>query len=376
MKKLFSCFLTLMITSSLVMGQDLKQQVQQIANQYKAVGVAYVVVKDGQIIHKDAIGKSSLENNTPLDVDYNIFRIASISKSFTATALMQLIEQKRISLDDDMSDLVGFRVRNPHFPDTKITLGMVLSHTSSINDFGGYFELDVINPSKGEYWQESYNKYEPGTDYMYCNLNFNMAGAVLERLVQVRFDEYIKQQILDPLDLYGGYNVDSLDALRFTSLYTYDPQQDKYILESSAYVSRSKEIAAHQIGVSTPIFSPTGGMKISAVDLAKYMIMHMNYGQYTGQRILSEASSKLMQSKRSEQAGYGLALQETEKIIKNEHLVGHTGSAYGMYSSMFFSPEKKYGIVVITNGCEHIFSDGELNLTTEITNLLYDKLIR
>ena len=376
MKTIVSSCIALLISSSFLLAQDIKSEVKTIADKYKAIGVAYVVVKDGKIIHKDAIGKSSVENNTPLDVDRNIFRIASISKSFTATALMQLVEKKVISLDDDFGDLVGFPVRNPHFPDTKITLGMVLSHTSSINDANGYFVLDVIDPSKNENWEKSYNDYQPGSKYQYCNLNFNMAGAVLERLTQVRFDNYIRQQILDPLGLYGGYNIDSLDQSRFTSLYTYDEKSEKFILEPSAYTSRSKEIENHKLGITTPIFSPTGGMKISATDLAKYMIMHMNYGKSNHVRILKKSSSKLMQTKRSEEAGYGLALQETDKLIKNEHLVGHTGSAYGLYSSMFFNPKEKYGIVVITNGCVHVFTDGELNLTTEITNLLYDKLVK
>ena len=76
------------------------------------------------------------------------FRIASISKSFSATSIMQLVEAKKLSLDDDVSKLVGFKVRNPRFPKTVITLRMILSHRSSINDSQGYFTLDAINPAK------------------------------------------------------------------------------------------------------------------------------------------------------------------------------------------------------------------------------------
>lgn len=360
----------------MLFAQDLKNEVQKIADQYKAVGVAYVVVKDGQIIEKNAIGKSSLENNTPLDVDRNIFRIASISKSFTSTALMQLVEKKKISLDDDFGDLVGFVVRNPKYPETKITLRMVLSHTSSINDANGYFDLDVINPSKNSNWQKSYNDYAPGSKYEYCNLNFNMAGAVLERLTNIRFDTYIRQQILNPLGLYGGYCIDSLDNTRFTSLYAYDSKNDKFIHEPLAYNPRSEEVRNHVLGETTPIFSPTGGMKISAVDLAKYMIMHMNYGKSGKVKILGKKYSKLMQTKISEDSGYGLALLETTKLIPGQHMVGHTGSAYGLYSSMFFNPKEKFGIVVITNGCVLEYENGEVALPAKITNLLYEKLIK
>ena len=376
MKNIISCCLTILVSNTMLFGQNLKTEVQKVADQYKAVGVAYVVVKDGKIIEKNALGQSSIENNTPLDVDRNIFRIASISKSFTSTALMQLVERKKISLDDDFGDLVGFPVRNPKFPDTKITLRMVLSHTSSINDANGYFELDVINPAKNPNYHKSYNEYEPGSDYQYCNLNFNMAGAVLERLTNVRFDTYIRQQILNPLGLYGGHCVDSLDNSRFASLYSYNSKQNEYVLEPSAYNPRSEEIRNYKIGESTPIFSPTGGLKISAVDLAKYMIMHMNYGKSGKVKIFGKKYSKEMQTKVSTKSGYGLALLETTKLIPGEHLVGHTGSAYGLYSSMFFNPKEKYGIVVITNGCLPTYKDGSVALTTEIVNLLYQRLIK
>ncbi|MCA5006766.1 serine hydrolase domain-containing protein [Sphingobacterium bovistauri] len=376
MKKIISCCLTVLMSNVLLFGQDLKSDVKKVADKYKAVGVAYVVVKDGEIIEKNAIGYSSIENNTPLDVDKNIFRIASISKSFTSTAIMQLVEKKRLSLDDDFSDLVGFSVRNPKFPNTKITLRMVLSHTSSINDVNGYFDLDVINPAKNSNWQKSYNNYEPGTNYQYCNLNFNMAGSVLERLTNIRFDNYIRQQILNPLALYGGYCIDSLDNKRFASLYSYNKDKEEFVHEASAYNPRSEDVRNHILGVTTPIFSPTGGMKISAVDLAKYMTMHMYYGKSGKIKILGKNYSKMMQKKLSEKEGYGLALLETSQLIAGEHLVGHTGSAYGLYSSMFFSPKKKYGIVVITNGCIPTYKDGNVALTAEIVNLLHDRLIK
>ena len=368
--------MTILMSNVLVFAQDLKSEIQNVADKYKAVGVAYVVVKNAKIVEKNAIGQSSIEHNTALDIDRHIFRIASISKSFTSTALLQLVEKKKISLDDDFGDLVGFPIRNPKYPDTKITLRMVLSHTSSVNDVNGYFELDVINPAKNPEWQKSYNDYAPGTKYQYCNLNFNMAGAVLERLTNVRFDTYIRQQILNPLGLYGGYCIDSLDNARFASLYAYDSKNDKFVHEPMAYNPRSEDVSNHVLGVTTPIFSPTGGMKISAVDLAKYMIMHMNYGKSGKVKILGKKYSKLMQTKISDQEGYGLALLETTKLIPAVEMVGHTGSAYGLYSSMFFNPKEKFGIVVITNGCVPKYENGNVALTAEITNLLYEKLIK
>src|SRR5699024_9403802 len=138
-------------------------------------------VKDGEIIYSNAFGKKSLENDTPLRTD-DLFRIASISKSFSATAVMQLVESGEVSLEDDVSNLIGFKVRNPHYPETVITLRMLLSHRSSLSDRAGYFTLDTINPEINPETHESYNNYQPGTEYEYCNLCYNMIGAILERI--------------------------------------------------------------------------------------------------------------------------------------------------------------------------------------------------
>ncbi len=289
---------------------------------------------------------------------------------------MQLVEQRKLKLSDDFSDLVGFKIRNPKFPETKITLKMVMSHTSSINDSEGYFNLDVINPDKNPNWAKCYNDYEPGKGYQYCNLNFNMVGTIIEKFSGERFDQYVKHHILDPLGLYGGYCVDSLDRSKFTTLYEYDAKTMQFTASPMAYNPRSEEIKNYKMGYSTPILSPTGGMKISASDLAKYMTMHMNYGKYKGGRIISKKSSKLMQTKLSDTENYGLALLSSTNLIAGKTMTGHTGSAYGLYSAMFFQPKEKFGIVVITNGCKPVYDKAFVELIKASMNTLYDNLIK
>lgn len=374
-KKITLACIGLIMSSQLIaQSADFDQKLQAVANKYEAVGLAIVVVKDGAPVYNNAIGYKNLDTKAALTTD-NLFRIASISKSFSSTAIMQLVEKGKISLSDDFSDLVGFKVRNPKFPNTKITLEMVLSHRSSINDSNGYFELDVINPEKNANWAKSYNDYEPGKGYQYCNLNFNMVGAVLERLTDIRFDQYIKQQILSPLGLEAGYCVDSLDQSRFATLY--DKQDGVFKAQTSAYNPRSEEIRNYKMGISTPVFSPTGGMKISASDLAKYMMMHMNYGQLGTTKIISKKSSKRMQKGLSSKENYGLALLENFKLIPGEHMIGHTGSAYGLYSNMFFEPKKKFGFIVITNGCVPTMDgDDDILLSKEVIRLLYSEFVK
>ena len=355
--------------------QQAEQAITDLMAKYKAIGLSVAVVKDGGIVYTHSFGLKDVESKTPLS-DQDIFRIASISKSFSATSIFQLIEKGKLSLSDDFSKVVGFKVRNPKFPETVITVKMVMSHTSSINDSEGYFNLDVINPDKNPNWAKCYNNYEPGKGYQYCNLNYNMIGTVIEKLSGERFDQYVKNHILDPLKLYGGYWVGGLDANLFTTLYEYSDSTKAFTPAPLAYNPRTDEISKYVMGYSTPIFSPTGGMKISATDLAKYMSMHMFQGKYEGVRIISKTSAKVMQTKISEEEGYGLAIRTVADLIPGKVMKGHTGSAYGLYSMMFFHPKEKFGIVVITNGCIPVYTNGYNDFLANATNILYNNFIK
>ncbi len=370
--------ITFLLSCSIsVFAQNEKAEadLREIMKKLDVVGLSVAVVKKGDIIYANSFGLKNIETKAPLS-NTDIFRIASISKSFSATSIMQLREAGKLSLDDDFSDLVGFKIRNPKFPDKVITLRMVLSHTSSINDSQGYFTLDAINPSKNPDWAKCYSDYAPGEGYRYCNLNYNMVGTVIEKLSGERFDNYVKNHILNPLELYGGYNVDSLDASRFATLHEYDATTKTFKPSPAAYNPRREEIRNYVMGYTTPIFSPTGGMKISATDLAKYMSMHMNMGKYKGRRIISKKSAKLMQTKVAEEEGYALALTNLDDLIPGKMMVGHTGSAYGLYSAMFFHPKEKFGIVVITNGCNPTYTKGINDVLRAGVNSLYENFIK
>ncbi|SFC10219.1 Acyl-homoserine lactone (AHL) acylase PvdQ [Parapedobacter composti] len=347
---------------------------QAIMHQYQAVGLAVAVVKDGNIIYNQSFGWKDADKRLPLSND-DVFRIASISKSFSATAIMQLVEAGKLTLDDDVSELIGFTVRNPRYPDAVITLRMLLSHTSSLNDSQTYHSLDVVNPAANPDWQKCYSRYRPGERYRYCNLNYNMVGTIIERVSGERFDRYIKRHILDPLGLYGGYCIDSLDARRFANIYRYNAKEGRFSHSEAAYARQSDELERYVMGYSAPIFSPTGGMKISARDLARYMIMHMNLGHVGQTEIMTRASSEAMQRPVAADIPYGYAIRTTDELIKGKTLKGHTGSAHGLYSTMFFDPEENFGIVAMTNGCRHETINGFDALLWSTVNCLYTHFI-
>ncbi|MEO7313842.1 MAG: serine hydrolase domain-containing protein [Ginsengibacter sp.] len=367
--------LLLLAFSSTAQIDEAESAIQKIMEEHPVVGLSVAVVKEGKLFYTRSFGLKNIENNIPL-TDESLFRIASISKSFTVTSLMQLIEKKKLKLTDDASTLMGFKVRNPRYPEKVITLEMLLSHTSGINDSQGYFTLDAIDPAKNPDWQKCYNDYEPGNGYMYCNLNFNMAGSILEKYSGERFDQYVVNHVLSPLHLKGGYNVNNLDAGSFATIYDYNVDSTKFIASPSAYALRKQEIDNYVMGYTTPVFSPTGGLKISAPDLARYMLMHMKEGKLNGTRIISRKSEQAMRKPRSDKENYGLALETTSKLIPGETLIGHTGSAYGLFSAMFFEPKKKFGIVVISNGCHPGYTDSYNTVIREVINALYNNVVK
>jgi len=363
-------------TPVLVSAQRVKvdSMLRAILQESPAVGMSVAVVKKNRIVYTHSVGFKNIERGIPLTDDC-LFRIASISKSFSATSIMQLYEQGKLSLDQDVSELIGFPLRNPAFPNKVITLRLMMQHLSSINDSQGYFSLDSINPAKSAQWARCYSKYEPGTHYDYCNLNYNMIGAIIERVSGERFDQYVLNHILTPLQIYGGYNLDELDTARLASIYEYRTDSARFVLSPGAYASRTKEVAQYVMGYSTPIFSPTGGMKISATDLATYMLMHSRLGKAKGMRILKTSSAQIMQTPANGSLGYGFAIETEDNIIPGEIMRGHTGSAYGLYSAMFFNPKKKYGFVVISNGCNPGYTNGLNTVIRKSIQTLYEQII-
>jgi CubicO group peptidase (beta-lactamase class C family) len=166
---------------------------------YHIPGVAACVVKDGQVIWTGTYGWANIEDSIQV-ADTTVFKLASVSKPFTGSALMQLYQEGFFDLDDDINDYLPFVVVNPNFPDSVITFRMLLTHTSSINDnwdvlfsvetWGGDSPMDLgwfleqyLAPG-GVYYQAyvNYNIFPPGTEWDYSNVAFALAGYLVETI--------------------------------------------------------------------------------------------------------------------------------------------------------------------------------------------------
>lgn len=375
--------MTIVLALRPLSGQ-MQQAVERIRTDYNLMGLSVVAVCDGKIAGEWYAGLRDLDRNLPVNENTK-YRIASISKFVMTTAMMKLYDQKRIDLDEDASTYLGFTLRNPNHPDTPITVRMLLLHTGSINEGAGYDRFlmatynNVGNPPSfrellipgGLYFTDDmWRKEGPGEYYTYCNANFGLAGTIIEKITGQRFEEFMQQNLFIPLGITGSYipegvtDINNLAVIYGTEEGKWRPGTDDY----KGVMSSPRDFSGYVTGTNGAVFSPQGGLRISAAELARIMTLHMNKGKYNRERIVSTKSIKLMHkaqfvsnSTNSDDEGVrkgnrGLSVQilpETASggiLPEGSHFLGHSGSAYGLVSDFYFDPKGKYGFIFITNG--------------------------
>lgn len=362
----------------------LEKDLTAIARAHDVVSMQVAFVVGDEVVYSNSIGLKNRATGEPASIT-DLYRIASISKSFSGVSTMQLVEAGKLSLDADVSDIVGFRVRNPKFPEKPITVRMLLSHTSSVVDnskvsYKKSFD-ETLDPATASATNVAacYSDYEPGTHYQYSNRGINLLGAVIERVSGERFDNYVRQHILLPLGITdAGFNVDSLDRSRFASLYTID-DDGNFKVQNGAY-ERYPQYDTYRLGVDTPHLSPAGGMKITILGLAEWMMTLKRGGLgRNGVRILPEARVEQMFQKATPDNStvkYGFTLS-VSKTLLGFPMRGHTGSAYGLKSVLSFSLDQDFGVVVF---CSSVDGEkgrhGGVAAYSEAAELLYNAFVR
>ena len=307
-------------------------------------------------------------------------RVASISKLVVALGVMRLVEQRKLSLDKDVSDYLGWRLRNPAFPNRKITLAMLLSHTSSLNDNGEAYLVPLGNNieqtmADAAMWDRT---HKPGSYFTYGNINFGIVGQIIERVTGERFDMAMDKLVVKPLGLIACYNwggsCTDREANRAITLYrpNGDVARDDLGGKIPACLVFVKEgepcdLAGYQLGTNGALFSPQGGLRISPKELAEIGRMMLRGGiAANGTRFLSARSIADMKRPRWIYDGtngandngfycsYGLAVQILG-ISKNPNCrdrlpglapgsFGHAGDAYSLKSGLWVNPAAKNGI--------------------------------
>ncbi len=373
-------------------AQNLQSKLQTIFEQNQLMGLT-VHTFSGKTEKTFNFGFRNQANKLPITNDTK-FRIASISKAFAALGLMKLYDKKLFKLDNDISKYLGYKIVNPNFPNDKITFKMLLSHTSSLNDGEGYDTFLVatynenpipnINNSfleTGKYFtKDMWLNHKPGTFFTYCNLNFGIIGTLIEKISKQRFDVYIKKEILKPLGINSGFSIqDIADIENVATLYrtennSWKPTKDDY----NGIKPKATDLSAFEIGNNGSYFSPQGGLRASAQDLAKFLRFLKSDGK-SNPKIISAKTLQLMKTTRwtfqegngdnyngfFKRYGLGLHLTNTNSTDKMSDssifgdFIGHAGDAYGLISDAYFSKKLNFGIVLITNGCFIPFEKGK-----------------
>lgn len=379
---IFICVISLIIginTIGFSQSSGLDAQLLSIKNNYSVVGMSVIVVKNDDIAYSQRFGLRDISRNLSVN-DSTIYRIASISKFVSAAALMKLYDEGLFQLDDDVSDYLGFTLRNPSFPNDTITFRKILSHTSSLRDGSGYNSflsasynnnpppsiLSLLTQG-GQYFTADMfsSNRSPSSDYFtYANINYGVVGTLVEKMSNRRFDIYCREEIFHPLGMTASYNIQDLPVINNVAvLYrkvgnNWIPQADNY----GGIKPPPRDLSNYIIGSNGLIFAPQGGLRVSANDLSKFMLMIMNGGTYNGTRILEDSTAALMTEPHWMYTGsngnnyygifntYGLGSSKTNDLLPNETLYGHPGEAYGLISDLYFSKFKNYGIIFVTNG--------------------------
>ena len=366
-------------------------ELMKIIKKYNYIGVSVLhAKKDGAdlYMHDGLLDKETKEPIT----DGTIFRIASISKVIVALGIMKLYEQGKVKIDEDISNYLGYTVRNPLYPNEIITLEQLMTQTSSINDNGtdghGYdgvngptYEISLkrmlTDPTYEHYCPETFSKYHPWQEWRYSNFGCGILACIIESVTGRYFTDFIREELLLPLGLDASFRAgDIVHYDDIASLYEYDPNKKDFIKE------RDKELFIRYMFPKYPLGNnfrgPAGGLFINPMDLSKIMRMMMNKGIVDGVRLFKEETINFMEQIHWKGYSYdpnykakGLQLCLMDGISKKT-LKGHTGYAYGLRSFMFYNDTDGY--IFMCNGADYgSFMDHMSRFQEEVLTYLVRK---
>ena len=374
---------------STVLSQDLETTLQEIADDYGVMGMSLYVNVDGAV-SETYIGLRDYTRNLPVNQNTQ-YRIASVSKSFTALGLIKLINDGAIELDDDISEVLGYELRNPNFPDIPITCRMLLSHTSSLQDGSGYAPFldttynqntipsisELLLSSGSFYTPNMWRQETPGTYFTYSNINYGLIGTLIEALSGLRFDVFMREQILIPLEIDGSFNIQDLTDINNVSvLYRYDngwvAQWDNY----QGIMPIAPNLDDYILGTNGVYFGPQGGLRITAHQMNIISRVLASDGAFYNLNITEEnyQSMKAIAWDYNESNGdnYGglfnrwalglhhanLSINDAICLAIPESFIGHPGEAYGLVSDNYFIDGSDVSFSLLINGVRQGYQAG------------------
>jgi CubicO group peptidase (beta-lactamase class C family) len=299
-------------------------------------GAVVVVVKNGQVVLQKGYGHSDVTKGTPVDPEATLFRPGSISKLFTWTAVMQLVEQGKLDLDTDVNTYLDFKVPDGGKP---ITLRNVMTHTTGLEE--QIRELIASDPKSItplgkalKHWVPE-QIHAPGTTPAYSNYATAMAGYIVQRVSGEPFDKYIERHIFVPLGMrHSSFSQPLPDALL------------KQVSKAYARASEGKAKPYEFISLA-----PAGSLAATGADMGRFMIAHLQDGEFNGARILRAETAQKMHS--TGQASVGplnrMMLGFYETTINGHRAIAHGGDTQWFHSDLQLFLDDGVGIFVSVN---------------------------
>ncbi|KAA0992164.1 beta-lactamase family protein [Dyadobacter sp. UC 10] len=313
-------------------------------------GLAVAKLESGKVAWTGYYGYQNLEKQVPV-TENTVFQIASVAKTVTAAAIMQLVGQGYFSLDDDINGFLPFPVRNAFFPEKPITIRHLLRHRSSIRDNPDYllpfWEGDYKGPdiALGTFLQNylaaggpTYRKDKnfihtaPGDSFEYSNMGYALLGYIVERTAKMPFDEYCQKKLFTPLEMHNtNWFPDRIDPDKLATAYTFSDSLKVY----------------QQRHQSTFPDYPSGQLRTSIGDLAKFLACWTNNGKFNGKSIIDSLAVQTL-TPRNLSLGFHtwfLYLLNTETPMYS-----HNGHSPGVSTYMLYDPFSKNGLIILMNG--------------------------
>ena len=335
-------------TSNPDWSKHLDALIEKGMGEYHVPGLAVGIVLEGKLAYARGFGQQILGQPGAVTPD-TLFHMASVTKPFVATAIMQLVEQDKIALDDPVTKhLPYFRLDDPRYQ--AITIRLLLNHTSGMPDVKDY---EWNKPQDDEGALERYIRslkgekllWAPGTRFAYSNIGFEILGDVVAKVSGMSFDDYIERQILKPVGMSSStLLLKRADTKRLASGYT-EGKSSKLVPVAAYPYNRPH--------------NPSSGLTSSVSDMARWALVNLNRGELDGKRILKDSTYDLLWKPTAEvefcrggpcrkpgsSVGISWFLEEKDGRL----IVSHGGGDDGFISAFVLIPSRKFAFVMMTN---------------------------
>ena len=344
---------------------------------YGAVGAQVVLIKDWKIADIYCFGYASRQDKILVNPN-TMFRVGSISKMVTAIGLLRLWEMGLFDLDEDIGRYCDFPVRNPYHRDTPITIRQIMTHTSSLVDYGHYnraingtvVKLSSVFTSSSSSTDFSTNT--PGAKYDYSNFGGGLLGSFIELFTGMTSDEWMARAVYRPLGITASYFTPSLPKdvyiAKIYSIASYSVIMDSMAL---THADKTDDYQTHYI-------YSAGALSISAYDLAKALLVIAGDGSVDGVRVLEPGTVAMMRTAQNNigsvtcESKTGLNLNIIQnRLVSGRTLYGHQGKAYGMICAAYCDPTDGTGVVLLTNGCDDSTVNSVARIAHEVLGVAY-----